>query len=240
MPTIRLNKFLADAGICSRRKADEHISSGDVYVNGERATLGMKIDPDKDDVVFRRTPVRRRAETLVYYALYKPKGVVSTAADEKGRTTVTDLVPQRPRVYPVGRLDLTSEGLILLTNDGELTHQLMHPSFGHEKEYEVVVQIAEGISPREVKRSFEAGLQIEGKLMQADRVALLHRSPKRADIVTLRMVLHTGYNRQIRRMCEALGLTIINLRRMRIGKLELSKLALKPGKYRRVEKSDIV
>ncbi len=240
MNYIRLNKFLAEAGICSRRKADEHISSGDVYVNGERATLGMKIDPDKDDVVFRRTPVRRRAEKLVYYALYKPKGVVSTAADEKGRTTVTDLLPQQPRVYPVGRLDLTSEGLLLLTNDGELTHQLMHPSFGHEKEYEVVVQIPEGISPREVTQPFEVGLQIEGKLMQADRVTLLRRSPKRADVVTLRLVLHTGYNRQIRRMCEALGLTIINLHRIRVGKLKLSKLGLKPGKYRQVEKNDIV
>ena len=169
-----------------------------------------------------------------------PPGVVSTAADEKGRTTVTDLVPQTPRVYPVGRLDLTSEGLLLLTNDGELTHQLMHPSFGHEKEYEVVVQIPEEISPREVKRRFEAGLQIEEKLMQADRVTLLRRSPKRADVVTLRLVLHTGYNRQIRRMCEALGLTIINLRRSKVGKLDLSKLGLKPGEYRQVKKSDIV
>ncbi len=240
MPTLRLNKFLADAGICSRRKADEHISSGDVYVNGERGTLGMKIDPEKDDVVFRRTPVRRRPEKLVYYAMYKPKGVVSTAADEKGRTTVTDLVPQQPRVYPVGRLDLTSEGLMLLTNDGELTHQLMHPSFAHEKEYELVVQIPEGISPREVKRRFEAGLQIEGKLMQADRVAPLRRSPKRADVVTLQMVLHTGYNRQIRRMCEALDLSVVSLRRVRIGKLKLGKLGLKPGEYRQVKKSDIV
>ena len=240
MPSTRLNKFLADAGICSRRKADEHISLGDVYVNGKRATLGMKIDPDKDAVVFRRTPVRRRPEKLLYYALYKPPGVVSTAADDKGRTTVTDLVPQTPRVYPVGRLDLTSEGLILLTNDGELTHQLIHPSFAHEKEYELVVQIPEGVAPAQIKQRFEAGLQIEGKVMQADRVTLLRRSPQRADAVTLRLVLHTGYNRQIRRMCEALGLTIINLRRSRIGKLKLSKLGLKPGEYRQVKKSDIV
>ena len=240
MPNIRLNKFLAEAGICSRRKADEHISSGDVYVNGERATLGMKVDPEKDDVVFRRTPVRRRPEKLVYYALYKPKGVVSTAADEKGRATVTDLVPQQPRVYPVGRLDLTSEGLMLLTNDGELTHQLMHPSFGHEKEYELVAQIPAGISPNQIKGSFEEGLQIEGKLMQADRVALSRRSPKHPDVVVLQMVLHTGYNRQIRRMCEALGLSVVSLRRTRIGKLNLRRLGLKPGEYRQVEKSDII
>ncbi len=240
MPSIRLNKFLADAGICSRRKADEHISSGEVYVNGARATLGMKVDPENDQVVFRRTPVGRHPEKLVYYALYKPPGVVSTAADEKGRTAVTDLVPKQPRVYPVGRLDLTSEGLILLTNDGELTHQLMHPSFAHEKEYEVVVQAPAQVTADEIKRRFEQGLEIEGKLMQADRVTLLRRSPQRADVVSLRMVLHTGYNRQIRRMCEALGLTIINLRRSRIGKLKLGKLDLKPGEYRQVQKSDIV
>ncbi len=240
MPSIRLNKFLADAGICSRRKADEHISSGEVYVNGTRATLGMKVDPENDQVVFRRTPVGRHPEKLVYYALCKPKGVVSTAADEKGRTAVTDLVPKQPRVYPVGRLDLTSEGLILLTNDGELTHQLSHPSFVHEKEYEVVVQAPAQVTTAEIKRRFEQGLEIEGKLMQADRVTLLRRSPQRADVVSLRMVLHTGYNRQIRRMCEALGLTIINLRRSKVGKLDLSKLGLKPGEYRQVKKSDIV
>jgi len=240
MATVRLNKFLADAGICSRRKADEHISSGDVYVNGARATLGMKVDPENDQVVFRRTPVGQHPEKLVYYALYKPPGVVSTAADEKGRTAVTDLVPRHPRVYPVGRLDLTSAGLVILTNDGELAHQLMHPSFVHEKEYEVVVQAPAQVTADEIKRRFEQGLEIEGKLMQADRVSLLRRSPKRADIVTLQMVLHTGYNRQIRRMCVALGLTIVALLRTRMGKLNLSNLGLKPGQYRLVSKSDIL
>ena len=240
MPQMRLNKFLADAGMCSRRKADEHIAAGEVYVNGERAAVGMKIDPQQDEVFFRGQRVAPQSEQLVYYALYKPRGVVSTASDEKGRPTVTDLVPPTPRVYPVGRLDFNSEGLMLLTNDGDLAHRLMHPSFGHEREYELVVRREDdGLDWPEVPTRLTRGLEVDGQLMRADRVAIkpVGKGERRA---ALRLVLHTGLNRQVRRMCEALGLTVVRLQRTRLGKLSLDSLHLKPGDYRQIERSDVL
>jgi len=241
MPKVRINKFLADSGICSRRKADEHIRCGDVLVNGEPAALGMKIDLATDQVTVCGKPVSSDPEQLVYYALYKPIGVISTASDPHGRPTVTDLVPDSPRLYPVGRLDLHSEGLVLLTNDGELAHQLMHPSFEHKKEYEVIVRWQpDGLSAQQVIRQFTEGIEIDGKLMQADQVSIAANSDQAENIATLRIVLHTGYNHQIRRMCVALDLSVIALRRIRISKLRLKELDLKPGQYRQITKGDIV
>jgi 23S rRNA pseudouridine2605 synthase len=238
---MRINKFLADAGICSRRKADQHISSGDVHVNDKPAQLGMTVDPETDRVTFCGKPVSPKLEELVYYALYKPPGVVSTVSDPHGRPTVTDLVPDSPRLYPVGRLDLHSEGLVLLTNDGELAHQLMHPRFEHKKEYEVVVRWRpDGPSAQQVIRQFTEGVEIDGKLMQADQISIAANSDQTENIATLRIVLHTGYNRQIRRMCGALDLSVIALRRIRISKLRLKELDLKPGQYRQITKGDIV
>ncbi len=255
MPKVRINKFIADAGICSRRKADQHISSGDVYVNDKPAQLGMEVDPDTDRVTqlgmevdpdtdrvtFCGKPVSPQPEKLVYYAVYKPLGVVATVSDPQGRPTVTDLVPDRSRLYPVGRLDIDSEGLLLLTNDGELAHQLMHPRFQHKKEYEVVVHWRPGDSrEQQVIRQFTEGVEIDGKLMKADRVSLAHNTGQVENIATLRIVLHTGYNRQIRRMCAALDLSVIALRRIRISNLRLEELDLKPGGYRQITKGDIV
>lgn len=241
MARARINKFIADAGICSRRKADEHIRCGDVLVNGEPAALGMKIDPATDQVTVCGKPVSSQPEQLVYYALYKPPGVVSTASDPHGRPTVTDLVPDSPRVYPVGRLDLTSEGLMILTNDGELAHELMHPSFQHEKEYEALVHCPPaGLDRDKIVGTFTAGIEADGELLRADQVSVGSIGQRGDNTALLRIILHTGYNRQIRRMCEAVGLSLIKLRRVRIGKLRLESLGLSPGQYRQINRPRVL
>ena len=241
MARVRINKFIADAGICSRRKADEHICCGDVLVNGESADLGMKIDPATDQVTVCGKPVSSEPEQLVYYALYKPTGVISTASDPHGRPAVTDLVPDSPRVYPVGRLDLNSEGLILLTNDGQLAHELMHPSFEHEKEYEVLVHCPPaGLDRDGIVGTFTAGIEADGELLRADQVSVSNVSQRNENTVLLRIILHTGYNRQIHRMCEAVGLSVVKLRRVRIGKLRLENLGLSPGQYRQIDRSKVL
>ncbi|MFA7253525.1 MAG: pseudouridine synthase [Patescibacteria group bacterium] len=239
---IRLNKFLADAGLFSRREADEHILAGEITVNGNPVTeMGTKIEPDHDIVEYKGKIIKLQT-AYTYYALYKPKGVVSTAKDELGRQTVLDFVPKEPRVYPVGRLDADSEGLIILTNDGDLTNHLTHPSFEHEKEYEIIVKSTKqkAKSPEEITKMFENGFMIDGHLMIAD-VARSIKSPALSfPLSAFSLVLHTGYNRQIRRMCDKIGLNVIKLTRTRIGKLKLADLNLKHGGYMEITKSRIV
>jgi len=240
---IRLNKFLADSGCCSRRKADERILAGDIEINGNVVReLGTKVEPERDIVKFKGSVVTKPVEPI-YYALNKPRGVISTASDEQGRPTVVDLVPSEPRVYPVGRLDEDSEGLILLTNDGELAQQLTHPSFEHEKEYEVSIRIMNkelGIrddKEKIIKNQFEHGLLIDRKMMKADsaNASLIHDSR-----FMIRVVLHTGRNRQIRKMCDKMGLEVETLRRIRIGKLTLDSLNIPSGKYKKISKNQIL
>lgn len=238
----RLNKFLANAGVCSRRKADELILAGKIKVNNEVVTeMGHKIDPTTDVVEFDGTTVKYSTE-FVYYALNKPKGVVSTAQDQSGDQTVVDLVPNSPRVYPVGRLDKETVGLIVLTNDGELTKEMTHPSFEHSKVYEVTVRISKllKITHEGIKASFERGLQIEGNLMKADEVRNFQPSEKNPAILTFEIVLHTGYNRQVRKMCAKIDLEVVRLTRIGFGKLRLQDLNIAPGQYVEVAKSDIV
>jgi pseudouridine synthase len=237
---IRLNKYIAEAGICSRRKADELISLSKVSVNGKVvAELGTQIDPEKDEIKVDGQLCQINQKT-VYYALYKPIGVISTANDEKGRANVTSLVPKTPRVYPIGRLDMYSEGLIILTNDGELAQRLTHPSFEHEKEYEIKVRShkSEVVSQGEIKKKFERGLLIDNVLMKAYKVQLL--TTHDPQLMTIRLVLHTGHNRQIRRMCDKIGLQVAKLTRIRIGKLRLADLNLKPGQYKEIKKNQII
>ncbi|HOX41504.1 MAG TPA: pseudouridine synthase [bacterium] len=241
---IRLNKYIADSGICSRRKADELISDGKVRVNGLIVNaLGIKINPDVDVIEVEGKEIQRPGD-YVYYALYKPKGVISTASDDQGRQTVVDLVPKTPRVYPIGRLDEWSEGLIILTNDGGLTQQLSHPSFEHEKEY-VVKVISSKLKVQSdiekfIKNSFERGMLIDNKLMKADSVSNFQLSTGNSVLATFSVVLHTGYNRQIRKMCDKIGLEVNSLCRIRAGKLELAKLGLKPGEYAIIKREDIL
>jgi len=226
----------------SRRKADEAIADGQISVNDQTILeLGIKIDPEKDIVKINGRNITLNTK-VVYYAVYKPNGVISTANDEKGRRNITDLVPHSPRVYPVGRLDAYSEGLMILTNDGELTQKLTHPSFEHEKEYEVTTHISgddlrHNANPISfIKKSFLDGLEIEGKLMKADKVFIKENLKS----FTLDIVLHTGYNRQIRKMCAQIGLAVSKIKRIRIGKLKLYSLELKPGEYKQISKEQII
>jgi len=238
---IRLNKYISECGICSRRKADEHIHAGHIIVNNEKAEVGQKVDPEKDIVMFEGKKVICGAEDLVYYALNKPRGVISTASDEKARKSVTDLVPREPRVFPVGRLDKDSEGLMILTNDGELTQILTHPSGKHEKEYYVkgISQKGHEINMANLTKRFVNGISIEGKLMKADRVEEGHESPGFKHF-SFNMTIHTGYNRQVRKMCDKIGLEVTKLRRIRIGKLKLESLNLLTGEYAIIKKEDII
>ncbi|MFA5927136.1 MAG: pseudouridine synthase [Patescibacteria group bacterium] len=242
---VRLNKYLADVGVGSRRSVDKLIEAGDVSVNGAPALLGMLVDPRNDKVEFRGHPITMMPTVAhVYYALYKPRGVVSTASDESGRESVVDLVPEEPRVYPVGRLDIESEGLIILTNDGELTQRLTHPRFEHEKEYWVRARImsrelrARKDIAQYISTRLLSGLDIDGHIMRVDSasVSLVPDSP----FVALTLVLHTGYNRQIRKMCDKIGLSIDALIRTRVGKLKLDDLDLKPGSYKEITKDQIL
>jgi 23S rRNA pseudouridine2605 synthase len=222
----RLQKVLARAGFGSRRACEELIADGRVAVNGEVARLGRRVDVDNDRVEVDRVPVSVRPG-LVYYLLNKPTGVVSTADDPQGRPTVVDLVPDEPRVFPVGRLDFATEGLLLLTNDGELTHRLTHPKFGVEKEYLAHV---EGSPARHTLRRLREGVDLEDGTTAPARVSLVGD-----DVV--RIAIHEGRNRQVRRMCEAVGHPVTRLVRTRIGPLTDRKL--KPGAWRTLTTDEV-
>lgn len=223
----RVQKALAAAGVASRRVCEEMIEDGRVLVNGEVATLGDKVDPAVDELrvdgaVVTIDPTRRTV------LLNKPIGVISTAEDTHGRTTVVELVDAPERLYPVGRLDADSEGLILLTNDGGLTQRLTHPSFGVDKEY--LVSVDGGAPSRGALRNLREGVELEDGLTSPAKVASV--SPG-----LLKIVIHEGRNRQIRRMCAAVGHPVARLVRTRIGTLTDSSLA--PGEWREVESAEL-
>lgn len=215
----RLQKVLARIGIGSRRVCEEYIAAGRVTVNGERAVLGRRVDPEVDTVAIDGVPVGVRPG-LVYLLLNKPAGVVTTASDPQGRPTVVSLVPDDPRVFPVGRLDLDTEGLLLLTNDGDMTHRLTHPSFGVEKEY---VAHVVGEPSRVALRRLREGVQLDDGLTSPAKAALVGPG-------IIRLTIHEGRNRQVRRMCEAVGFPVTRLVRTRIG--PLADRRLKPGGWR--------
>ncbi|MBW3615096.1 MAG: rRNA pseudouridine synthase [Actinobacteria bacterium] len=222
----RLQKVLARTGLASRRACEELIAEGRVTVNAEVAELGRRVDPlvDVIEVDGALVPV---APGLVHYLLNKPAGVVSTAADTHGRSTVVDLVPADPRVFPVGRLDADTEGLIVLTNDGELAHRLTHPSFGVEKEY--LAHVEGGPGPSALRR-LRDGVELDDGPTAPAKVA-------RVDAGVLRITIHEGRNRQVRRMCEAVGHPVLRLVRTRIG--PLADRRLKPGEWRPLEAGEV-
>ena len=222
----RLQKVLARAGLASRRVCEDLIAEGRVKVNGEVADLGRRVDPLTDviEVDGGLVPI---APGLVYYLLNKPAGVVTTAADTHGRPTVVELVPDDPRVFPVGRLDADTEGLLLLTNDGELTHRLTHTSFGVEKEYLASV---EGDPSPAVLRTLREGVELDDGLTAPAKAV-------RVSDGLIRLTIHEGRNRQVRRMCEAVGHPVTRLVRSRIGSLADRKL--KPGEWREVTPDEV-
>ena len=220
----RLHKYMSRAGVASRRKCEELIAAGRVKVNGETVSVpGSKVDPENDRVEVDGERVVA-SSGHVYWLLNKPAGYVSTARDPQGRLTVVDLVNQPQRLYPVGRLDQDSEGLLLLTDDGELTQRLTHPSYEHEKEYQVLV---EGQPDQNSLQRLRSGVQLEDGLTSVARVTILRSEGANT---WLRFVLHEGRRRQIRRMCEAVGHPVRRLIRVRMGPLTLGSLP--PGQYR--------
>ena len=227
---IRLNKYLADLGVASRRAADRLIAGGKVSINGRRAELGSQVDPDKDGVEVGGKVVTK-AEEKVYLMLNKPKGVVSTVKDSHGRLTVLDLVKVKERIFPVGRLDQDSSGLILLTNDGDLAYRLTHPRFEVSKKY--VVTVAGLVSEGQLRKLRQGVILDDGKTARAEVWPLLAIDGKSL----FEMSIHEGRKRQIRRMCEALKINLIELQRVKLGSLELGLLSI--GKWRELTDDEV-
>ncbi len=220
----RLQKILSAAGVCSRRAAEGYLTSGRITVNGELAQLGQQADPETDDIRVDGVPLDREPEA-VYLMLNKPRGYVTTVSDEQGRKTVMDLLTGvHTRIYPVGRLDRDSEGLLLLTNDGALTQRLLHPSHEVSKEYHVTVSGPVEHAAENLRRIRD----VAGMAIRPAEVQMLRREGNRAE---LRIVIHEGRNRQIRRMCARCGLEVLRLQRVREHCLELGTLPLGQWRY---------
>ena len=220
----RLQKILSAAGLCSRRQAEEHLKAGRVLVNGAVASLGDKADPDTDCILLDGVPVEV-SEKRIYLMLNKPRGYVTTLSDERGRPTVADLTADCGcRVYPVGRLDMDSEGLLLMTSDGDFAQRLAHPSHEMEKEYYVTVrgQLSGCVECLEALRALEDGTPIAPAQVRIVK--------KEAESLVLSVIIHQGLNRQVRRMCALAGLSVQRLQRVREGELSLGKLP--KGKWR--------
>ena len=226
----RLQKILSARGLASRRKAEEWIANGRLQVNGCTAQLGDSADPDMDEILLDGKPIPSK-EAHVYIMLNKPRGYVTTLSDEKGRQNVAQLVADcGVRVYPVGRLDMDSEGLLLLTNDGEFANRLMHPKHEVNKTYEVTVRGYHDAAQMLLSRPIE----LDGYPIRKPQVKLVRAEGEKAKLL---VTIHEGRNRQVRRMCEAAGMTVTRLRRIQEGSLKLGDLPL--GKWRNLTEDEI-
>lgn len=231
MDSIKLQKYFSDCGILSRRAAEEEIKQGKVTVNGEAAFLGMRISPDVDVVIYKGARVLAQSEEKLYILLNKPRGIVTTLSDEKGRPTVLSLISGLgARVYPVGRLDIDSDGLLLLTNDGALTNKLTHPRHKIPKIYNVTVkgEVTEG-----ALTLLSSPLVIDGYKIQPVKVEIIKKEPSQT---ILKMTLYEGRNRQIRKMCALADLKITRLTRVALGNIALGSLEV--GKWRFLTESE--
>ena len=232
MEKIRLQKYLADAGIMSRRAAEEEIKNGNVSVNGHVASLGSKVDPRNDVIAYRGKRIRYEKKEYTYIMMNKPRGYLCSTTDDRGRKCVTDLLEGvEARVYPVGRLDLVSEGILLLTDDGELKNRLTHPKHTIGKVYRV--KVAGKVSDEQME-ILTSELVIDGYKIQPVTVNV---SSEDESGTVLKMTLFEGRNRQIRKMCEAANLTVKRLSRISIGNLKLDGLPV--GKWRYLEQSEV-
>jgi pseudouridine synthase len=237
MGEMRLQKMLARAGVASRRASEALIRQGRVQVNGQVVTaMGVQVDPGRDRVVVDGRPVKLSAERR-YYKLYKPVGVLSVLVDDRGRPALAGLVPDAEGLHPAGRLDLDSEGLVLLTDDGEATYHLTHPRYEHNKEYLVLV---EGAPAGPALRALRQGVELEdGRTAPAHirPVQDTRWGPAEAGQTWLQMIIHEGRKRQIRRMCTAVGHPVQRLIRVRIGPILLN--GLRPGEWRPLDTKEI-
>lgn len=233
MEKVRIQKIIAESGMCSRRKAEEFIAAGKVKVNGHPCSLGDKAIPGKDLITVDGNKILvAKRRNLYYIMLHKPRGYVTTMNDELDRKCVTELLSDFPeRVYPVGRLDKNSEGLLLLTNDGNFANDIMHPSKHVSKTYRVTVR--PDINDEQLVQ-LASGVVIDGRKTAECSVVVLDKQPSR---VVLQMTIHEGRNRQIRKMCEAVGLEVARLKRTAIGPLKLGML--QPGEYRELKPDEL-
>lgn len=228
--TQRIQKILSARGICSRRKAEELIAAGLVTINGAVARLGDSADPETDEITVegKRLPAEQE---LVYIMLNKPRGYVTTLSDEKGRKNAAQLIDCGQRVYPVGRLDMDSEGLLLFTNDGSFANRLMHPKHEVDKTYRVLV---EGFSEEKLEK-LKLPIELDGYLIKKPGIRLLRvRARGQAQLL---VTIHEGRNRQVRRMCDAAGMKVLRLQRICEGELKLGDLEL--GKWRRLTREEL-
>jgi len=224
--TVRLNKYLANLGIASRRDIKIFLKQQTVTVNGQRVKeSGFRIDPKKDDIRLNGEKIKQ--PELVYFLLNKPKGIVSTTSDEYGRKSVTSLISAKERIYPVGRLDKDTTGLLLLTNDGELTNHLTHPRFHVDKVYRLKIT---GIVSKEQLHALRNGVLLDDGITAPAQVTVLSNN-------LLEMKIHEGRNRQIRRMCETVGIKLLELERIKFGPLSLKNLPM--GKFRELTEAEI-
>lgn len=226
MEKIRLQKFIADAGLMSRRAAEEEIKNGNVTLNGHPATLGDKVDPKNDTVCYRGKRIQYRKAEYTYIMMNKPRGYLSSTSDDHGRKCITDLLEGvEGRIYPVGRLDLISEGMILLTDDGELKNRLTHPSYSLPKVYRV--KVAQQVSESQLEMLISPMIIDGYKIKPVDvKVSFADESG-----TVLKMTLFEGRNRQIRKMCEQVELTVKRLSRISIGNLKLDGLPVGQWRY---------
>ena len=227
MEEVRLQKFLANNGVCSRRKAEEYIQQGLVKVNGEVVTeLGKKINPEKDEVIFRGNKVGK-VDKKVYILLNKPIGYVTTTTDQFGRDTVLDLVKVKEKVLPVGRLDMYTSGALILTNDGEFIYKVTHPKYEIEKTYNVTVK---GIITKDEIKKLEEGVEIEDYTSGKAKVKILKTDTEK-DISRVEITIHEGKNREVRKMCNAIGRKVLALHRSKIESIDVKNLKLGEWRY---------
>lgn len=236
MEKTRIQKIIADSGFCSRRRAEEYITAGAVRVNGRTASIGDKADAKNDAITVNGEKIKTSVN-LRYLKLYKPRGYVTAMSDERGYKIITELLKDvEERVYPIGRLDRNSEGIILLTNDGEFANGITHPSMGIQKKYRVTVP---SVVSEETIAMLSAGVDIGDGIMTAPCIInTLVSGSKENPRTVLEFIITEGKNRQIRRMCEAAGLSVSRLRRTAVGGVKLGMM--KPGEYADLTNDEIV
>jgi len=232
MEEIRLQKYLAEAGIASRRKCEEYILQGRVKVNNKIAELGMKVNPENDVIIFDDKEVKNKEE-LVYILLNKPIGYVTTSKDQFSRDSVLDLVKVKQRIVPVGRLDMYTSGALILTNDGDFVYQVTHPKHEIEKTYTVTIK---GIVKNEAVQNLRDGVKIEDYLTRPAKVKIL-KTDEEKNQSRLEITIHEGKNRQVRKMCEVIGHKVLALHRSKIVGIGVKDIPL--GKWRYLTKKEI-
>lgn len=228
MEELRLQKFLANAGVCSRRKAEEYILDGKVKVNGKVVNeLGRKVNPDKDEIIF-ESKIIRLQNNMVYILLNKPIGYVTTVKEQFNRPTVIDLLNGvKEKVLPVGRLDMYTSGALILTNDGDFIYQVTHPKYEIEKTYQATVK---GIVTKEDIKKLENGVEIDDYISGKAKVKIL-KVDKENNISRLKITIHEGKNREVRKMCSAIGKNVIALHRSKIENIDLKDLKIGQWRY---------